>query len=122
MTFIVNGVDITPYIAHGGVKWSRNDVDGPNAGRMLENGDMDRDRVSTKYRWDITCRPLTAAEQAIVLTAIEPVFVPVTTIDPQTNTTSTFTCYANNFPSTYMIEDANGNEWWTGLAFPLIQK
>ena len=32
-------VDITPYIAHGGIKWSRNDVDGPNAGRM-QNGEM----------------------------------------------------------------------------------
>lgn len=122
MIFNIDGVDITPYIAHGGVKWSRNDVDGPDAGRMLENGNMDRARIAIKYRWDITCRPLTAAEQAIVLTAIEPEFVQVETIDPKTNTVETFTCYANNFPSTYMIEDARGREWWTGLAFPLIQQ
>lgn len=114
-------VDIIPYIALGGIKWSRNDVDGANAGRM-QNGEMQRDRVATKYRWDITCRPLTAAEQAIILTLIEPEYITVKYTDPQTNSVMTGTYYSNNFPSTFLIRRVNGEEYWSGLAFPVIQK
>ena len=99
MVFKIGGVDIMPYIAHGGIKWSRNDVDGPNAGRM-QNGEMSRDRISTKYRWDITCRPLTADEQATVLQLIQSEYISVYATDPLTNTAKTFMCYSNNFPST----------------------
>jgi len=114
-------VDITPYIAHGGIKWSRNDVDGPNAGRM-QNGEMQRDRISTKYRWDITCRPLTAAEQSRLLQLIQPEYIWVNVLDPLTNYTKQSQCYSNNFPSTYLIRAEDGTEYWTGLAFPVIEK
>ena len=121
MTFSINGTDITPYIAFGGLKWSRNDVEAANAGRM-QDGTMQRDRVAIKYRWDVTCRPLTAEEQAIILSLIEPVYVSVTYTDPTTNTTQTETYYSNNIPSTFAVRHPNGTEWWTGLAFPLIQQ
>lgn len=120
MTFSIGGTDITPYIAFGGLKWSRNDVDGPNAGRM-QNGEMERDRVATKYRWDVTCRPLTAAEQATILALIEPEYINLTYLDPKDNTVKTARYYSNNFPSTYMIRRSNGEEWWNGLTFPLIE-
>lgn len=121
MVFRINGVDITPYIAFGGIKWSRYDVDGPNAGRM-QDSTMFRDRLSIKYRWDITCRPLTAAEQSTILTLIEPELVTVTYTDPTTNTTKTAEYYSNNFPSTYLIQYPDGTEMWSGLAFPLIMQ
>ena len=121
MVFKISGVDITPYIAFSGIKWSRNDVEASNAGRM-QNSDMLRDRVAIKYRWDITCRPLTADEQATILTLIEPEFVTVQFTDPTTNSTRTEQFYSNNIPSTFMIVDSKGVEWWTGLVFPLIQK
>lgn len=122
MVFTIGGVDITPYIAHGGIKWSRNDVDGANAGRVQEGGTMVRDRIATKYRWDITCRPLTAYEQSIVLQAIQPEYIYVTFTDPLTNTERTdVKCYSNNFPSTFLIRNTNGTEYWTGLAFPVIE-
>ena len=38
MTFTIDGVNILPYIAHRGLKWSRQDVDGPDAGRNLAGG------------------------------------------------------------------------------------
>lgn len=121
MVFKIGTHDITPYIAFGGLKWSRNDVDGPNAGRM-QNGEMVRDRVAIKYRWDVTCRPLTAAEQSLILSMIEPEFVPVTYTDPMTNTERTDMYYSNNFPSTFLMVGNNGQEYWSGLAFPLIMK
>ena len=121
MTFSINGVDITPYIAYGGLKWSRNDVEAANAGRM-QNGDMQRDRVAIKYRWDVTCRPLTGAEQATLLTLINPVYVNLKFTDPLTNDIETGTYYSNNIPSTFTIRHPDGTEYWTGLAFPLIQQ
>lgn len=31
----IDGEDILPYIAYGGFKWQRSDVEGPGAGRDL---------------------------------------------------------------------------------------
>lgn len=121
MIFRVGGVDITPYIAFGGLKWSRNDVDGPNAGRT-QDGTMQRDRVAIKYRWDITCRPLTATEQSLILGLIEPEFVVVDYTDPLDNTVKFDMYYSNNFPSTFCIIRRGGTEVWQGLAFPLVQR
>jgi len=112
--------DLTPYIAFGGLKWSRNDVEAANAGRM-QDGTMQRDRKATKYRWDVTCIPLTAAEQARILSLIQPETFRLSYTDPLTNYVETGTYYSNNFPSTFMIRRTNGTEYWTGLAFPLIE-
>ena len=120
MVFTINGVDMTPYIAHGGLKWSRNDVEAASAGRT-QQGDMQRDRLSIKYRFDVTCRPLTADEQATVLSTIEPVYITLTYTDPTTNSVRTGQFYSNNIPSTFCIIDRRGVEWWTGLAFPVIE-
>lgn len=121
MTFAINGVDITPYIAYGGLKWQRADVDGQNAGRTLD-GTMIRDRRAIKIRWDVTCRPLTASELSTVLTLIEPVFVTLNYTNPVTNAVTTGQFYANNFPVQFNMITKNGVEYWSGLTFPLIQK
>lgn len=121
MTFAINGVDITPYIAYGGLKWQRADVDGPNAGRTLD-GTMIRDRRAIKIRWDVTCKPLTSAELSTVLTLIEPEFVLLNYSDPVTNALASDKFYANNFPTQFAMITRNGVEYWSGLSFPLIQK
>ena len=121
MTMVISGVDITPYIAYGGLKWQRSDVDGPNAGRTLD-GTMERDRRATKIRWDITCRPLTSAELSTVLSLIAPEFVTVQYSNPVTNSVSESVFYANNFPCQFYQITRNGVEYWSGLTFPLIQK
>ena len=120
MILKIDGVDITPYIAYGGVKWQRSDVDGTDAGRDL-NGDLRRNRVSTKRRLDITCRPLKHEEARIVLTAIMPEWVSVNYTDPQAGEI-TLTMYANNNPASFLMREKNGVEWWTGITFPLIER
>lgn len=82
MVLKIDGTDIVPYIAYGGVKWQRSDVDGEGAGRMLD-GTLERNRMATKIRLDVTCRPLKSAEASIVLSAIMPEWVSVTYFDPQ---------------------------------------
>ena len=121
MTLTINGTDITPYIFRGGVKWQRSDIEAASAGRTLD-GIMHRGRVATKIRLDVTCRPLTAAEASIVLTAIMPEFVTVTYTDPQIGDEVTKTMYSNNHPATFCMRTKQGVEYWNGITFPLVER
>ena len=119
MTLVANGVDLIPNIAKGGLTWKRSDVDGPNAGRLL-SGHMQRDRVATKIRFDVKCRPLEKYEVSRILTAIEPEVYSVTYTDFSSNTVKNDLFYSNNFPVTLYGEVIGGKEVYTGLSFPMI--
>lgn len=116
----IDGVDITSFIAYNGVKWSRNDVDGPNAGRTL-TGEMIRDRIATKIRLDITCHPLELEDFNTLLELLEPEFVQVTYNDPMYGVV-TKTMYANNHGGTFLIRRESGQEFWDGISFPLVER
>ena len=131
----INGTDITPYIAHQGVKWTRADIDGVNAGRSI-SGLMIRDRVATKIRLDITCRPLKNDELKILLNLLLPEFIQVTYDDPMYGVV-TKTMYANNNPATFLFqrtfdvpdewwichdEAPEPFEYWTDVTFPLVER
>lgn len=122
MVLSVNGVDLTKYIAFGGVKWQRNDVDGENAGRSVDSGYLYRDRKAIKMRLDVTCRPLTLQECKIVLQSIKPEFVNVKYTDPQEGGDVTRTMYSNNIPATFQMKRRDGKELWGGITFPLIER
>ena len=121
MVLEINGLNVVPYIAFGGLAWQRADVDGPNAGRN-QNGEIIRDRIAIKYRFDITCRPLKGSELSTILKAIEPELVTVRYTDPVTNSVKTALFYSNNIPATFALKRKNGEEWWQGVTFPLIMK
>ena len=121
MVFKINNVDFLDYIAFGGLKWTRNDIDSSDTTRMLD-GELRRSRVATKIRLDVTCRPLKSTELSTLLSAIMPVFVQVTYTDPQLGTTVTKTMYSNNNPASYCIQHKDGTEWWHEISFPLIEK
>ncbi len=114
----IDGVDITGLIARGGIKWSRNDVDGPNAGRNMA-GTMIRDRIATKIRLDITCRPLRNTEHTMLLNLLEPTSVEVIYDDPLEGVV-TKQMYANNHASTFVMKRSYGAEIWD-CSFPLIE-
>ena len=131
----IDGTDITDYIAYNGVKWQRNDVDGPSTGRTI-SGLMVRDRVATKIRLDITCRPMKLDELRILLNLLLPVFVQVTYDDPMYGVV-TKTMYANNNPAEFLmvkkpfIQDCywichdtepEPIEWWQNITFPLVER
>lgn len=121
MVFSINGTNMAPYVAFRGFKWTRNDIDGPDAGRTM-SGLMMRERVSTKIRLDITCRPLLLQEAQIVLSAIMPEYVTVTYTDPQAGYVVTKTMYSNNNPASYCIKKSDGREYWDGIEFPLVER
>lgn len=120
MRLLIDGINIVPYIAFGGLKWSRNDVEAPDSGRTLD-GLMHRARVDTKIRLDITCRLLKASELSIVLNAILPEYVTVSYDDPMSGYV-TKTMYSNNNPASYCILKPDGTEWWSDITFPLIEQ
>lgn len=119
MTLTIDSLDVVPYIAQGGIKWSRNDIDAPNTGRTLD-GTMHRGRVATKIRLDITCRPMTATELRTLLTTLQSQYVSVTYDDPMLGTVQK-TMYANNNPATFLIKQPDGTEMWTAT-FPLVER
>ena len=120
MTISINGTNITDYIARRGLKWQRSDIDAANSGRTMD-GVMHRGRVASKIRLDITCRPLTASELAIVEALVLPEYVTVTYNDPLYGSV-TKTMYSNNTPASYEMVSRNGVEWWSGVTFPLIEQ
>lgn len=120
MILTVNGVDIVPFIAEGGIKWTRNDIDAPNTGRTM-NGLMMRGRLTRKIRLDITCVPLVARDLSTVLNAIYPEFVTVRYTDPMYGL-RIVTMYSNNNPASYLLQKPNGDEYWSGITFPLIER
>lgn len=124
MTLTIGGVDMTPYIAYKGIKWQRADVDSAQATRTLD-GSLQRARVATKVRLDITCKPLTATQAATVLTAIKPEWVTVNYTDPMDGARTNVVMYSNNNPASYLMQKTSGNtttEYWDGITFPLIEK
>ena len=120
MYFKIGNLDMVPYIAYGGLKWSRNDIDAPGTGRAL-SGLMYRGRVGTKIRLDVTCRLLKADELQTILNAILPEYVTVTYDDPMYGRV-TKTMYSNNNPAVYQLHKKDGTEWWSGVTFPLIER
>ena len=120
MVFTINEVNILPYVASDGLKYTRSDLDGENAGRTMD-GVMHRDRIASKIRWDVTCKLLSAEELAVVLSLIEPEFVEVTFTDPMTGQPVTKTMYSNNIPTQLAFAHKAGS-WWTNLTFPLIER
>lgn len=120
MVLKVNGVDMLPYVAHQGIKWQRSDLDSAESGRTLD-GLLHRERVASKIRLDITCRPLRSEEASVVLNAIFPEYLTVEYTDPMYGLV-TKQMYANNNPASHMMIQDDGIEWWDGIAFPLIER
>ena len=117
MILKINGFDILPYIKHKGIKWTRNDLDGSNAGRTMD-GVMHRERIASKIRLDITCLPLKSEDAALLLNAIYPEYVEVEYTDPMYGHVYK-TMYSNNNPATYIDTKT---DLWEGIAFPLIER
>jgi len=120
----IGNTDITPYVGFGGIEWTRNDIDGANAGRTI-SGLMIRDRIATKDKIKVTCRPLTTEELTTVLTALEPEYLSVSYTNPRTGSSVTKTMYCSSVPVAFSLcrdSNATTNDLWGGIAFSLIER
>ena len=116
--FMINGTDYTTWIAAGGLKWSRNDIDASKSGRN-KAGTMRRKRVTTKRKLSITCRTMPHATMQALNTALDAETVAITYLDPILGeTTKTF--YGSSVESAIMISQ-DGETMWEGAQFNLIE-
>ena len=121
MIFEVNGTDIMPFAAVGGVTWKRTYVEGSNS-MIMQDGTQLIDRIAERYEWSFKFRPMTAAEQAALLSLLDPRTVSVRYTDPQTNTTETAAYYVSEIPAGYLTQRTSGTEYWGGLAATFSSK
>lgn len=112
-------VDITPYIKYQGVDGTRNDVDGPNAGRVIENALMYRDRLATKIKFQITTTPLKMSTAVMIENLLMPEFFTIRT-DYFTGSPKHYTVYSNNVSKTYVINKEYGE--LVKLSFPIVER
>ena len=119
MTITIGSTDITKWIKSGGITFSRNDVEAPDAGRDL-SGLMHRGRVAIKEKMEISTVPMSKTEVAALQALIEPETFSVT-VDPYpaTNASKTMTMYSNNVKTTYIIHRTDDEI--QSLTFPLIE-
>lgn len=113
-------VDILPHIAFQGMTGSRNDVDGPNAGRVIENALLTRDRLATKYKWEFTTRPIIEEKAAMIEELLMPEFFNVRTDYYSPGTPKTYECYSNNVTKAYIINKSHGV--MVKLSFPIVER
>lgn len=113
-------VDITWAIKYQGIDGSRNDVDGPNAGRVIQNALMTRDRLATKYKWNITTIPITMEQAAEIEALLMPEFFLIRTDYYTPGTKTTYTVYSNNVTKAYVIN--KGNRELVKLSFPIVER
>lgn len=113
-------VDITPYIAFGGLTFSVNSIDAPDAGRDM-SGLMHRGMIAIKEKINIQTIQLTKAQASTLITLLLPDSFQVrVTPYPQTNAEKVMTMYSNNVKTTYTIKYSSGEEMMS-ISFPLIE-
>ena len=118
--FCIDGIDITKIIKSKGLKWSRNDIDSSNAGRTL-SGQMNRGRVCTKIKFEVTCVPLPQPVANVLLTLIYPQYVTLHYVDPLLGERAV-EFYSNNVPITFNSQATDGSLLWDELSFPLVER
>lgn len=95
------------------------DYDSENSERNT-SGELMRDRIAVKRKISLDWPALTQAEISRILSAVSPVFFPVTYLDPRDGQ-STRTFYAGT-RSAPVLRVKNGVPLWEGLKFNLIEK
>lgn len=112
-------VSILPYVFYQGIDGSRNDVDGSAAGRVLDQAKMFRDRLATKYKWNITTRAISSSDAKMIEGLLMPEFFQIRT-DYFTPTVTQYTVYSNNVTKAYIIN--KGTDYLVKLSFPIVQQ
>ncbi|WP_404989279.1 DUF6711 family protein [Clostridium culturomicium] len=95
------------------------DIDGET--NRNANGDLMRDRLTTKRKIELEYPLMDPTDISKILKAISPVFVTVEYPDPQEGTLVTKTMYAGD-KSAPIYRVVDGKVKWEGLTFNLIER
>ena len=119
VVYIIDNVDFSDLVEEGGLTWERNDLDAEGTGRDL-NGDMLRDRTTTKVTLKVTTIPLTTEEISLLLQAIYPQTHKVIYTDPQEGGAVEKTFYVAKCPATCQRQYGD-TQLWDGINFSHIE-
>lgn len=114
-------VDILWAVKYQGLDGSLNSVDGPNAGRVIEDALMTRDLLAVKHKWNFTTIPITLEQATSIEELLMPEFFRVRTDYYTPNVNTVYTVYSNNVTKTYVINKGNGREL-VKLSFPIVER
>ena len=116
---VMNGVEL-PEPAHGGAIFSVQDIDSAETGRN-QNGEMMRERVATKIKWQFTFPPLSRKHLANLLNAISDVTFDLEYPDPFSESGMVLKeCYVGDRTApAYSM--ANGMPMWENVSFSVIE-
>lgn len=122
--FAINGVlldgNTLPTPAIKGATFSVQDIDSAETGRN-QNGDMIRERVATKIKWQLTFPPLSRKMLAPLLNALSPIQFQFTYPDPyKTSGTTTKTCYVGD-RTTPIYSMVSGVPMWESVSFSIVE-
>lgn len=114
-TLYIDGVKVPTPQTYG---WSKEDLDSEEGtGRNNATGEMFRDRVSTKRKLTFTWPPLSIADTARLLQALDPEFVEVRYLDAHDGDYRTGTFYSGP-----QSADCGHRAHWLGISANLIEK
>lgn len=111
-------MSLTPYIKYQGLEGSRNDIDGPNAGRVISNAYMYRARLAIKKKFTITTAAISNDVAREIERVLEPEYVTIRT-DYFSTAVKTYEAYSNNVTKTYVI---NRRQDMVKLSFPIVER
>lgn len=120
LTFKIDGVEYVHLIKAKGLKWSRNDMD-DGAERVIEDAQMQRNRIAVKGKFEIQLRPITAVELAQICTAVAPEYIDITYLDPATNTVTIRQFYGSTISAAVYFVD-KGTVMYDNCSFNLIER
>lgn len=122
-SFAINGTALDgaylPELAFGGATCTVSDVDSAQSGRN-QNGEMVRDRVSVKIKWQLSFPPLFPTLMSRLLTAVSASSFNFTYPDPRTGTTSTGKFYVGDRTAP-VYSEMNGLPFWENVSFNIIE-
>ena len=115
-------VDITPYLITSQVKCTRKDKSGGNA-MTMQDGSYYRDRIASKWTWDLPFKLLTTAQLQLILGLLQPQYFAMrVNPDPSTGAASVGTYYVETAPAAYQVKRQDGTEYWAGVAVSAAQR
>ena len=115
----MNGIDL-PMPAFKGATFSVQDIDSSETGRN-QKGDMIRERVATKIKWQFTFPPLTRKMGSALLNALSGASFDFTYPDPFKETgTTTKKCYVGDRSAPF-YSMASGVPMLQNITFSIIE-
>lgn len=116
----IDGIDITPYIAERGLKWSKTAVEGQNGGAMLD-GSTTRDLIAQKVTLEIEFIAMESTRLQQLLSLFQREYFTVRYSDPLSGVRS-MQASTQRTPASIVIRRVGGTTYWDGVSVTIQER